>query len=186
MDKRVFLVLLLAGCADTTVNAPLAPSTPVAPPPAVSTPAAPTQPSAVTAVETGGQVAAFNAWLADFKPRAVAAGVPQAVVDRELDGLTPNPRVISLDGRQPEFSKPVGDYIKGVISDDRVAVGRAKRDSLPFLPTVESRYGVPRDILLASGRWNRPLARSRATSTSSARWPAWPPTAAAAPGPRAN
>ncbi len=149
MDKRVFLVLLLAGCADTTVNAPLAPSTPVAPPPKVSTPAAPTQPSAVTAVETGGQVAAFNAWLADFKPRAVAAGVPQAVVDRELDGLTPNPRVISLDGRQPEFSKPVGDYIKGVISDDRVAVGRAKRDSLPFLPTVESRYGVPRDILLA-------------------------------------
>ncbi len=149
MDKRVFLVLLLAGCADTTVNAPLAPSTPVAPPPVASTPAAPTPPSAVTAVETGGQVAAFNAWLAEFKPKAVAAGVPQAVVDRELNGLTPNPRVISLDGRQPEFSKPVGDYIKGVISDDRVAVGRGKRDALPFLPAVEQRYGVPRDILLA-------------------------------------
>lgn len=149
MDRRVFLVLLLAGCADTTVNAPLAPSTPVAPPPVAATPAAPTPPSAVTAVETGGQVAAFNAWLAQFKPKAVAAGVPQAVVDRELNGLTPNPRVISLDGRQPEFSKPVGDYIKGVISDDRVAVGRGKRDALPFLPAVEQRYGVPRDILLA-------------------------------------
>ncbi|PLR24346.1 lytic murein transglycosylase [Caulobacter zeae] len=149
MDRRVFLVLLLAGCADTTVNAPLAPSTPVAPPPVASTPAAPTPPSAVTAVETGGQVAAFNAWLAEFKPKAVAAGVPQAVVDRELNGLTPNPRVISLDGRQPEFSKPVGDYIKGVISDDRVAVGRGKRDQLAFLPAVEQRYGVPRDILLA-------------------------------------
>ncbi|NGM51993.1 lytic murein transglycosylase [Caulobacter sp. 602-2] len=149
MDRRVFLVLLLAGCADTTVNAPLAPSTPVAPPPAVSTPAAPTPPSAVTAAETGGQVAAFNAWLEQFKPKAVAAGVPQAVVDRELNGLTPNPRVISLDGRQPEFSKPVGDYIKGVISDDRVAVGRGKRDQLAFLPAVEQRYGVPRDILLA-------------------------------------
>ncbi|MGO4402607.1 lytic murein transglycosylase, partial [Achromobacter sp. PAB15] len=132
-----------------TVNAPLAPSTPVAPPPAVSTPAAPTPPSAVTAAETGGQVAAFNAWLEQFKPKAVAAGVPQAVVDRELNGLTPNPRVISLDGRQPEFSKPVGDYIKGVISDDRVAVGRGKRDQLAFLPAVEQRYGVPRDILLA-------------------------------------
>ncbi|MDG2531936.1 lytic murein transglycosylase [Caulobacter endophyticus] len=149
MDRRVFLVLLLAGCADTTVNAPLAPSTPVAPPPVASKPAAPTPPSAVTAVETGGQVAAFNAWLEQFKPKAVAAGVPQAVVDRELNGLTPNPRVISLDGRQPEFSKPVGDYIKGVISDDRVAVGRGKRDALPFLPAVEQRYGVPRDILLA-------------------------------------
>lgn len=149
MDRRVFLVLLLAGCADTTVNAPLAPSIPVAPPPVASRPAAPTPPSAVTAVETGGQVAAFNAWLEQFKPKAVAAGVPQAVVDRELNGLTPNPRVISLDGRQPEFSKPVGDYIKGVISDDRVAVGRGKRDALPFLPSVEQRYGVPRDILLA-------------------------------------
>ncbi|HWW27423.1 MAG TPA: hypothetical protein VNZ85_16185, partial [Caulobacter sp.] len=31
MDRRVFLVLLLAGCADTSTNAPLAPS--VAPPP---------------------------------------------------------------------------------------------------------------------------------------------------------
>jgi len=149
MDKRVFLVLLLAGCADTTVNAPLAPSTPIAPPPVAQAPAAPTPPSAVTAAETGGQVAAFNAWLEQFKPKAVAAGVPQAVVDRELNGLTPNPRVISLDGRQPEFSKPVGDYIKGVISDDRVAVGRGKRDALPFLPSVEQRYGVPRDILLA-------------------------------------
>jgi len=149
MDRRVFLVLLLAGCADTTVNAPLAPSTPVAPPPVAQAPAAPTPPSAVTATETGGQVAAFNAWLEQFKPKAVAAGVPQAVVDRELNGLTPNPRVISLDGRQPEFSKPVGDYIKGVISDDRVAVGRGKRDALPFLPSVEQRYGVPRDILLA-------------------------------------
>jgi len=69
--------------------------------------------------------------------------------DRELDGVTPNPKVISLDGRQPEFSKPVGDYIRGVISEDRVAVGRAKRDSLTFLSGVESRYGVPRDILLA-------------------------------------
>ncbi|AYV46344.1 lytic murein transglycosylase [Caulobacter flavus] len=148
MDRRVFLVLLLAGCADTTANAPLAPSTPVAPPPVASTPA-PAAPAPAATVETGGQVAAFNAWLADFKPRAVAAGVPQAVVERELNGLTPNPRVISLDGRQPEFSKPVGDYIKGVISDDRVAVGRGKRDQLAFLPSVEQRYGVPRDILLA-------------------------------------
>lgn len=148
MDRRVFLVLLLAGCADTTANAPLAPSTPVAPPPVASTPA-PAAPAPAATVEAGGQVAAFNAWLADFKPRAVAAGVPQAVVERELNGLTPNPRVISLDGRQPEFSKPVGDYIKGVISDDRVAVGRGKRDQLAFLPSVEQRYGVPRDILLA-------------------------------------
>jgi membrane-bound lytic murein transglycosylase B len=36
-----------------------------------------------------------------------------------------------------------------VISDDRVAVGRNKREQLTYLPTIEARYGVPRDILLA-------------------------------------
>jgi lytic murein transglycosylase len=146
MDRRVFLVLLLAGCADTSTNAPLAPSTapaaPPAPPPPV--PAAPGAPLAVS-----GQMADFDAWLAAFKPKALAAGLTQQLLDRELDGLTPNPKVVSLDGRQPEFSKPVGDYIKGVMSDDRVAVGRDKRDALPFLSGIEQRYGVPRDILLA-------------------------------------
>ncbi|CAN5399082.1 lytic murein transglycosylase [soil metagenome] len=145
MDRRVFLVLLLAGCADTSTNAPLAPSTatPVLPG-AAPAPAAPT-PAPVT---SGGDIN-FDAWLAAFKQKALAAGLTQQLLDRELDGVTPDPKVISLDGRQPEFSKPVGDYIKGVISDDRVAVGQGKREALTFLPGIESRYGVPRDILLA-------------------------------------
>jgi len=145
MDRRVFLVLLLAGCADTSANAPFAPSpAPAAPPtaaPPAPAPAAP-PPPATSAIS-------FDAWLAAFKQKALAAGLTQQLLDRELDGLTPNPKVVSLDGRQPEFSKPVGDYIKGVISDDRVAVGRAKRQDLPFLAGIEQRYGVPRDILLA-------------------------------------
>jgi lytic murein transglycosylase len=92
---------------------------------------------------------AFDTWLLDFRGRALAAGLSPQLLDRELSGVTPDPKVISLDSRQPEFSKPVGAYIAGVISDDRVAVGRRKRDELAFLPTIEARYGVPRDILLA-------------------------------------
>lgn len=146
MDRRVFLVLLLAGCADTSTNAPLAPSiAPPTPPPAP--PPVPAAPSAAPAMP--GQVVGFDAWLAAFKQKALAAGLTQQLLDRELDGVTPDPKVISLDGRQPEFSKPVGDYIRGVIGDDRVAVGRDKRASLTFLSGIESRYGVPRDILLA-------------------------------------
>ncbi len=105
-------------------------------------------PPAPKPVTAGGDIN-FDAWLAAFKQRALAAGLSQALLDRELNGVTPDPKVVSLDGRQPEFSKPVGDYIKGVISDDRVAVGQGKRETLTFLPGVESRYGVPRDILLA-------------------------------------
>ncbi|MBC7667815.1 MAG: lytic murein transglycosylase [Gemmatimonadaceae bacterium] len=143
MDRRVFLVLLLAGCADTSTNAPLSPST------AAPTPLGPApMPPAPKPVTAGGDIN-FDAWLAAFKQRALTAGLSQALLDRELNGVTPDPKVVSLDGRQPEFSKPAGDYIKGVISDDRVAVGQGKRQTLTFLPGVESRYGVPRDILLA-------------------------------------
>ncbi|MDP3174171.1 MAG: lytic murein transglycosylase, partial [Phenylobacterium sp.] len=91
----------------------------------------------------------FDVWRGQFRDRAIAAGLPAAVVDRELVGLTPDDKVSSLDGRQPEFSKPVGDYIKGVISDDRIAIGRRRRAELAFLPGLEQRFGVPRDILIA-------------------------------------
>jgi lytic murein transglycosylase len=150
MDRRVFLVLLLAGCADTSANAPFAPSTaPSAPPPGPGLAPGPAPVPPVDAPPAAGSAISFDAWLAAFKQKALAAGLTPQLLDRELDGLTPDPKVVSLDGRQPEFSKPVGDYIKGVISDDRVAVGRAKRQELTFLPSIESRYGVPRDILLA-------------------------------------
>ena len=148
MDKRIFLLLLLAGCADASTNAPLAISVATPAPPAASAPPPSMAPAPVAAQLPPG-VVDFDAWLAAFRVKALAAGVSAATLDRELSGVTPEPRVVSLDGKQPEFSKPVGDYIKGVISDDRVAVGRAKRQDLAFLPGVESRYGVPRDILLA-------------------------------------
>ena len=146
IDRRVFLVLLLAGCADTSPQGPLTAITPPQPAPKPQAPAAP-QPAPATPVPAGEL--AFDTWLRDFRGRAIAQGLSPALLDRELAGVTPDPKVISLDSRQPEFSKPVGDYIKGVISDDRVAVGRRKREELTYLPTIEARYGVPRDILLA-------------------------------------
>lgn len=146
MDRRLFLLLLLAGCADTSPQGPLTPLSP-APPPAPK-PVNNTPPSApATPVPTGEL--SFDTWLADFMVRAQGAGLSRQLLERELGGVTPDSKVISLDGRQPEFSKPVGDYIKGVISDDRVAVGRQKREQLAYLPGIESQYGVPRDILLA-------------------------------------
>jgi lytic murein transglycosylase len=148
MDRRLFLLLLLAGCADTSPQGPLTPLAPSNSPAPSPTPTSNTPPStAATPVPTGEL--SFDTWLADFMVRAQGAGLTRQMLERELGGVTPDSKVISLDGRQPEFSKPVGDYIKGVISDDRVAVGRAKREQLAYLPDIESRYGVPRDILLA-------------------------------------
>ncbi len=91
----------------------------------------------------------FIDWLNGFYPRALAAGVPRAVLDREFSGLMADPRVSALDARQPEFSRPVGDYVKGAVSEGRVAAGRAKRSSIGALAGIEQTYGVPREILIA-------------------------------------
>lgn len=93
----------------------------------------------------------FNGWLDDFYVKAVAAGVQPALLDRELAGLTPDPRVSALDALQPEFSRPVGDYVRGVTSEGRIAMGRARRAAVTAFGAIEQSYGVPRDILL--GIW---------------------------------
>ena len=132
MDRRSFIVLLAAGCADPTANM------------------LPVAASPVTAAPTAGSGDPdFDAWAREFHGRARAAGLSAAVLDREMAGLTPNARVMTLDSAQPEFSKPIGDYIKGTVSDDRIARGQRFRTDLPFWSEIESRYGVPREILIA-------------------------------------
>ncbi|MES2897724.1 MAG: lytic murein transglycosylase [Pseudomonadota bacterium] len=146
MDRRLFLLLLVAGCADTSTEfKPVTGSpfpAPEPPPPRPQLPSAPPGP-------TSSGDASFDEWRGQFRNRALAAGLAPALLDRELAGLAPNPRVISLDSAQPEFSKPVGDYIKGTVSDDRIARGQRYRADLPFWGGIEQRFGVPRDILIA-------------------------------------
>lgn len=141
IDRRTFIALVVAGCADTTTRIPPAPPPttpgpvpPVTPPP-LAPPPAPTE--------------SFGAWLNGYRDKALAAGIPAAVVQRELEGLTPNQSVVALDTKQPEFSKPVSDYIKNTVSDVRVAQGRDFYTSIPYLPAIEQRYGVPREVVLA-------------------------------------
>ncbi|MBL8552918.1 MAG: lytic murein transglycosylase [Phenylobacterium sp.] len=147
MTFRLPLMLLLAGCA--TPMAPSA-STPVAASVAAEVgAAAPVQATIQPPTASGDQI--FDAWASDFEARAMAAGVDPAVFRREMAGLTPDPRVAGADSRQPEFSKPIGDYLRGVVTADRVAIGQRYHASMPAWAAIEQRYGVPRDILL--GVW---------------------------------
>lgn len=144
MDRRTFLALFLAGCADPSTD--LTPR--VAPLPATPTPASP---NPVTPVTVSGDPD-FDAWAKGFYARAVQAGLPAELLDRELQGLLPDPRVTSLDTRQPEFAKPFSGYIQGVVTEDRIAIGRKKRaDLLSLLGPIEQTYGVAADVLL--GVW---------------------------------
>ena len=147
MDRRSFLALIVAGCADPSLEPSLGVASP-RPQPVSGASAVPAVPAPSASLTPSGDPN-FDAWLSGFYNRARDAGVPAAVLDRELAGLTPDPRASALDSKQPEFSKPVGDYVKGVVSDARVVQGRQFRDSLSYLPTIEQRYGAPREIVLA-------------------------------------
>ena len=107
MRIRVLLPLLaLAGCATPQGPAP----TGVAPPqvsaaPAVSpapaaVPAPPPPPASIAPPTASGDMV-FDAWAAEFQTRALAAGIAPDVLAREMTGLSPNPRVASLDTQQP-------------------------------------------------------------------------------------
>jgi membrane-bound lytic murein transglycosylase B len=157
--RRLPLVLLLlAGCASPTARPP---PRPAPTPPRVAAPARPPatpEPSPISPVRpptTSGDMV-FDAWAADFYGRAVKAGISPGLLDREMAGLTPDPRVAARDSRQPEFSQPISVYIKAAVTEGPVETGQRKRIEVPALGAIEQRFGVPREILLAI--WSRESA----------------------------
>ena len=90
----------------------------------------------------------FAAWLADFRVRAAAAGLPPDFLTLELAGLAPDPTAVAQDARQPEFSKPVSAYLAVAVSDGQVSAGRAHRQAA-WLDPVALRYGAPAGVLVA-------------------------------------
>jgi membrane-bound lytic murein transglycosylase B len=147
------LLALVAACASPAAKPPPPMPVPVAPPPAVAppAPAPPAEAAPVTPVTppavSGDMI--FDAWAAEFYGRALKAGIPRSLLDREMAGLTPDPRVASRDSRQPEFSQPISVYIKGAVTDGAAAAGQRKRAEIAQLPDIEHRFGVPREILIA-------------------------------------
>ncbi len=91
----------------------------------------------------------FIDWLNGFYARALATGMARPVLDSALSGLSPDPRVVALDSRQPEFAHPVGEYIRGAVSHERILIGREKMRSVPELETIEQIWGAPPEILVA-------------------------------------
>ncbi len=124
----------------------------------------------------------FAAWLDGYRRRALGRGVSSATVDAALGGLTPDPRVLALDSRQPEFSKPVGDYVSATVGAARVATGRAKLEGVAPRLSAASRQGVPAEVL--AGVWgvesgygavqgDFDVVRSLATQAAGGRRAAW-------------
>ncbi|WP_158809759.1 lytic murein transglycosylase [Beijerinckia sp. L45] len=117
--------------------------------------------------------ASFAGFLQTLWPLAEARGVHRATFDSVIAGLTLDPSLPKTSGGQAEFDKPLQSYFKEAVSAGRIAQGRqAAATYADILRSLESRFGVPGEILLAAwamesdfgrSRGNRDIVRSLAT-----------------------
>jgi membrane-bound lytic murein transglycosylase B len=92
----------------------------------------------------------FQACVEQFWPAAKGAGVSRATFERATQGITLDPEVIELANYQPEYVKPIGEYIDRAASEKRIVNGKQKLiEYKPLLDQLEAKYGVDRHILVA-------------------------------------
>ena len=94
--------------------------------------------------------ARFYAFLRDFRAEALAAGIMPATYDRAVSNITLNPKVEELNEKQPEFVRPIWDYLAGAITDTRISRGRDQMAAhAQLLARLQDSYGVPQEVLTA-------------------------------------
>jgi membrane-bound lytic murein transglycosylase B len=127
----------------------------------------------MTAAAIRAAAANFPGCLAQLWPAAARRGVPRALFESNIAGLTPELRIMDLLDSQPEFTKSVWDYLDMLVSEERIRDGRTilARHRAAF-EAVEKAYGVDRHFIAAIwgiesdyGRdiGERPVIRSTAT-----------------------
>lgn len=100
----------------------------------------------MTAVPNAG----YDAWVAGFRSRAAAQGIPGGTIDAAFRGAGFLPGVIERDRNQTEFKRSLEDYLAIAASDERLSTGRAAIAQYGgVLAEVEGRYGVEANVVAA-------------------------------------
>ena len=108
--------------------------------------------AAVLATPAFAQDNAFKAWVARFRPRALARGISEKTYDRVMDNVAPDTSVYALQKSQPEFSEQVWQYVNRRCSEWRVNTGKERnKEHDALLRRIEQDYGVNRFDML--GLW---------------------------------
>ncbi|MDD0973239.1 lytic murein transglycosylase [Pseudomonas fontis] len=171
-------LILLVACAEQPTVADTLPLAPAQPTPVVTLPSAtPDTPGEIQPLQT------FAQWQAGFRQQALQAGINPSTFDRAFLGVTPDLDVIKADRSQPEFSRPVWEYLDGALSPLRVRNGKALLEKNGELLTrLEQRYGVDRNVLVSvwgmesnfgQFQGNKSVIRSLATLAYEGRRPAF-------------
>jgi len=115
----------------------------------------------------------FQNCLAALWPQAQKRGVSPRTFDLATRGLEPELKIMELLDAQPEFTRPVWEYLDLLVSDERIQTGRevVARHRTVF-DAADRAYGVDRHVIAAiwgieskfgSLAGERPVLRSTAT-----------------------
>ncbi|KTT22375.1 murein transglycosylase [Pseudomonas oryzihabitans] len=173
------LTAALAACAQTPTTptaAPSSPSSPSSPKPAPATNAA------APAAEAMPQPAeSFEQWRSRFRALALGRGISASTFDQAFAGVEPDMAVIAADRSQPEFTKPVWEYLATAVSPLRVRNGKSLLiQQAGLLAALEARYGIEPARLVAfwgmesnygNNMGNKSVIRSLATLAYEGRRP---------------
>ena len=137
-------VILLVACAEKPTAADAQPLPVPTAAPVVTTNAASTDIPDIQPAQS------FEQWLDSFRVQALNAGISPTIFDNAFNGVTPDMSVIKADRSQPEFSRPVWEYLDGALSPLRVRNGqRLLEQNAELLSRIEQRYGVDRQALVS-------------------------------------
>ena len=172
-------LILLVACAEKPTAADALPLAQAQPAAAAAQP----NPAVEVSSEIQQPAQTFAQWQDSFRQQALQAGINAGVFDRAFEGVTPDMDVIKADRSQPEFTRPVWEYLDGALSPVRVRKGKALLgENAELLGRIEQRYGVDRQVLVSvwgmesnfgSFQGNKSVIRSLATLAYEGRRPAF-------------
>jgi membrane-bound lytic murein transglycosylase B len=94
----------------------------------------------------------FQGFLAGMRAEARRAGISAATLDRAFAGVQPNQKVLEHDRHQPEFTMTWAQYRDLLITDQRIAAGRAAfQQNRALLARVHDRFAVDPGVI--TGIW---------------------------------
>lgn len=110
----------------------------------------PTLATTQIASTTTQSTAGFDAWQRGFRIKAIAAGISGTTLDAAFSDIRYDPNTGNNDAGQPEFIRPIWDYLDNTVSPSHVSAGKSKAVNLRRgLANIERQFGVDSEILLA-------------------------------------
>lgn len=92
----------------------------------------------------------FMLWQSHFRQFAQQRGINEATLNLAFRGLLTDKKVLRLDAYQPEFSRPIWEYMDSAVSSERIEQGRyVLKEYAPLLKKISDTYQVDAEYIVA-------------------------------------